>query len=108
MSWLFTRFIALLYMKSDQIDYEKRHYLGLRDLLFERYIDCLDKLDSWRAGKIDVACQSKSHKATHRRTMIKLLETHRREISEELVQLDDKITALAKARDLYTELSEIY
>ena len=40
--------------------------------------------------------------------MIKLLETHRREISEELVQLDDKITALAKARDLYTELSEIY
>ncbi len=108
MSLQYTRYIALLYMKSEQIDYEKRHIIGLRDILFEKYLSCLDKIESWESGKIQVATSNKNHKKAHQRTMINLLENHKKEISEQLIDLDVKINSLGRTRDLYIELSEVY
>lgn len=78
-----------------------------RDLLFDKYIESLDKYIKWSKGEVQVkSSYNNRDERYYQNEMSKLLRKHMGEISNRLILLDEQITEL-KHSDLQTQIKEI-
>lgn len=78
-----------------------------RDLLFDKYIESLDKYIKWSKGEVQVkSSYNNRDERYYQNEMSKLLKKHMNEISVRLRTLDEQITKL-KHIDLPTQISEV-
>ena len=69
--------------------------INRRDLLFEEYLDTLDKYESWRINvKERIVCNGKANKSGEQ--MMKILRNNLRNTSRKLRILDAQITGIKK------------
>lgn len=69
--------------------------INRRDLLFEEYLDTLDKYEKWKSNvKNMIVCQGKANKSGEQ--MLKILRDNLRNTSRKLRVLDAQITGIKK------------
>lgn len=74
-----------------------------RDMVFDNYLDCLDKLEKWKNNLAHYS-GAKEKYSFHKNEMIKLLTKYLDELKEKNIDLDTRITN----NDIYRQLSELY
>lgn len=78
-----------------KMNHLKISLINRRDLLFEEYLDTLDKYESWRVNvKERIVCNGKSNKSGEQ--MMKILRNNLRNTSRKLRILDAQITGIKK------------
>lgn len=88
--------------------YKKQRLILLRDSWFDKYVDVYEKIIKWENDyDIMSICVEKNRKQQGRH-LVKMMREHLKEISQELVKLDEQICATKDNRDLFTELNELY
>ena len=88
-----------------KMNHLKMSLINRRDLLFEEYLDKLDKYESWRVNvKERIVCNGKANKSGEQ--MLKILRDNLRNTSRKLRILDAQITGIKKPYpdNLYTIL----
>lgn len=79
-----------------------------RDLLFDKYIDALDKYIKWSKGEVQVkSAYNNRDEKYYQNEISKLLRKHMNELSIRLRELDEQITEL-KHTDLPTQIGEVH
>ena len=77
-----------------------------RDLLFDEYLDTLDKYTIWKANVKDmIVCHGKANKSGEQ--MLKILRDHLRNTSRKLRILDAEITGIKRLPDNFHTILEI-
>jgi choline kinase len=77
-----------------------------RDLLFDEYLDTLDKYTIWKANVKDmIVCHGKANKSGEQ--MLKILKDHLRSTSRKLRVLDAEITGIKRLPDNFHTILEI-
>jgi len=74
-----------------------------RDINFENYLDCVDKLDKWKNNLAHYS-GAKDKYNFHKNEMIKLLTKYLNELKDKNIDLDTRITK----NDIYNQLTEVY
>jgi len=74
-----------------------------RDIIFENYLDCIDKLEKWKNNLAHYS-GAKDKYSFHKNEMVKLLTKYLNDLKEKTVDLDTRITN----NDIYRQLSEVY
>jgi hypothetical protein len=78
-----------------------------RDMLFDKYIESLDKYIKWSKGEVQIkSSYNNRDEKYYQNEMSKLLRKHVDEISVRLRTFDEQITKL-KHTDLATQISEV-
>jgi hypothetical protein len=77
-----------------------------RDLLFDEYLDTLDKYAVWKANVKDmIVCHGKANKSGEQ--MLKILRDNLRNTSRKLRILDAEITGIKRLPDNFHTILEI-
>jgi hypothetical protein len=78
-----------------KMNHLKMSLINRRDLLFEEYLDTLDKYEKWKSNvKNMIVCQGKANKSGEQ--MLKILRDNLRNTSRKLRILDAQITGIKK------------
>lgn len=79
-----------------------------RDHLFDKYLEMYDKYLKWVNGEAMVAIGRVKNCNETRKQMAFMIKNHLMEISEQLVELDGRITEMKTPEELYVEIKEVY
>lgn len=89
-------------------DFVKANLIAYRDHLFDKYLSVLDKYEKWKSGEAPMVIGRVTGKNTTKKQLTSMIKNHLMEISDQLRDLDGKISVTRSPDDIYNHIRDVY